>query len=175
MQITFKDLAWSKNIPSNIKIPTKLKDIITNKSSLTKILRNKYHDKLTVHLLRNEWQILRSHESLALNINKSPALIRDTIISAKTTPIIFARCCIPSISFSEQNKDLLTWKNTPIGDFIFSQKHYYRSDFMYSFIKSKKFDSITNNNSEKKELFLIRYSNININFMPILIYEVFIR
>jgi chorismate-pyruvate lyase len=175
MQITFKDLSWSKNIPNNIAISTELKNIITAKSSLTKILRNKYHDKLTVNLLRNEWQVLQTHDSLVLNINKSPALIRDTIINAKTTPIIFARCCIPAISFSNQNKDLLTWKNTPIGDFIFSQKHHSRSDFMYSFINSKKFDNILDNSSNTKELFLIRYSNMNINFMPILIYEVFIQ
>ena len=175
MQITFKDLIWSKNIPKTIEISDDFKKIITDKSSLTKTLRKKHLDQLNVDLLRNEWQILQPDELLLLNINETQAIIRDVIISAKNIPLIFARCCIPAISFSNKNKDLLTWQNIPIGDFIFSQKNYSRSDFMYSFIKSKKFDRIIGGDFNRNKFFVIRYSNIDINFMPILIYEVFIH
>ena len=174
MQINFNDLNWTETIPTNIELDNDFKKIITNKASLTKALRAKYLDKLNLRLLRNEWQILQSHE-LFLNLSETPALVRDSIINTKDIPLVFARCCMPAASFSAKNKDLLTWKNKPIGDFIFSQKNYSRSNFKYSFINSKKIDRITRYNFNARELYLVRLSHIYINFMPMLIYEVFLQ
>lgn len=160
-----KQLLKAKNIRANFQIKgidDSFKKRLLNTDSLTQqVINYCQHQQQAFHLqvLQQGLAKISHREALQLKLKqRERAMVREVLLCAGVTPLIFARTVMPLYLLQGAERQLLRLGNKPLGAYLFSHPNAYRCglDVMQ-----------TKNHWARCSCFML-------NSKPLLVYEMFL-
>jgi len=111
----------------NQSIQTSLLPWLFDASSLTARLIALYGNDFSVQVISQRWQTLDSEEAVAMSLkNVRSALVRQVLLCAGETPLVYARTVIPATTIQGAQRRYANMGNRPLGAMLFSDRTMHR-------------------------------------------------